>query len=148
MVGITDVPSSTSRAAAPVELRSFLNAFPLPNGSVRPDGFAEFASSFANPARHDIGSIRIDHALTDMSMLSLRYNFADSGATQRGPAGFSLNTTNGIDSLSQMLSGSLTHTFTPSMLLELRANYSRARVSSVYLLDEFGGATVPLVSFS
>jgi hypothetical protein len=146
MVGITDVPSLTSRSAAPAELRSFLNAFPLPTGSVRPDGFAEFASIFSNPAPHDIGNIRIDHVLTDRSMLGLRYNFADSASTQRGPGGFSLNTTNRIDSRSQMLSGSLTHTFSSTTILELWANYSRARVRSAYLLDKFGGATVPVVS--
>jgi uncharacterized protein YegL len=148
MVGITDVPSITSRAAAPAELRPFLTAFPLPTGPTRPDGFAEFASSFANPARHDIGNIRFDHAFTEKSMLGLRYNFSDSDAGQRGAAGFSLNTTNRIDSRSQMLSGSLTHSFSATTLLELWANYSRARVSSAYLLDEFGGATVPVVSAS
>ena len=86
----------TSRAAAPAELRSFFNAFPLPNGACEPDGFAEFASSFANPARHDVGSIKIDHDLTNKTMIHGRYNFADSDATQRGPGGFSLNTTNRI----------------------------------------------------
>src|ERR1043165_8925189 len=148
MVGITDVPSLTSRAAAHAELRSFLNAFPLPNSAARTDGFAEFASTFANPARHDIGSIRIDHELNNLSMFGLRYNFAESEATQRGPGGFSLNTTNRIDGRSQILSGSFTHTFSSTSVLELRANYSRARVKSAYLLDEFGGATVPAVSSS
>ena len=148
MVGITDVPSLTSRAAAPAELRSFLNAFPIPNGVARSDGFAEFASSFANPARHDIGSIRVDHVLSNMTMIRGFYNFADSEATQRGPGGFSLNTTNRIRSRSQMLSGSLSHTFSPNVVLDLRANYSRVRVSSAYLLDEFGGAAIPAEQFS
>ena len=146
MVGITDVPSLSSRAVAPAELRSFLNAFPLPTGAVRPDGFAEFASSFANPARHDVGSIKVDHSLTNMSTLTFRYNFADSDATQRGPGGFSLNTTNPIHSRSQMIGGSLNHIFTPAVALEMRANYSRDRVRGEYLLDEFGGATIPGVS--
>ncbi len=148
MVGITDVPSLNARADAPMELRSFLNAFPLPTGSVRPDGFAEFASSFANPARHDVGSIRVDHSFSNLTMIHGRYTFADSDATQRGPRGLSLNTTNRIDSRSQTASGSLTHTFSPTVVLELRANYSRARVSSRYLLDEFGGAAVPTTPIS
>ncbi|HKU72969.1 MAG TPA: TonB-dependent receptor [Pyrinomonadaceae bacterium] len=143
MVGITDVPSLTSRANAPAELRSFLNAFPLPTGNVRPDGFAEFASSFANPARHDVGSLRVDHSLADTTMIGGRYTFADSDATQRGPRGFSLNTTNRIDSRSQMVSGLLSHSFSPNIVLELRANYSRVRVNSAYRLDGFGGAAVP-----
>ena len=85
---ITDVPSLSSRAAAPAELRSFLEVVSAPNGSVRADGFAEFASGFANPARHDVGSIKVDHVLSDMTMLRARYNFADSDATQRGPVVF------------------------------------------------------------
>ncbi len=143
MVGITDVPSLTSRSNAPAELRPFLTAFPLPNGSVRPDGFAEFASSFANPAQHDVGSIRVDHSLNDETTIRGRYNFADSDATQRGPGGFSLNTTNRIHSRSQMVSGTLNHVPSSNVVLELRASYSRVRVSSTYQLDEFGGAAVP-----
>jgi Vault protein inter-alpha-trypsin domain len=142
MAGITDVPSLLSRTDAPAELRSFLNAFPLPNGPLRSDGFAEFASSFANPAGHDIGSIKIDQTFSGQTMLRLRYNFADSDATRRGPGNFSLNTVDRVDSSLRMISGSLSHTFSPNIALDLRANYSRARVSSGYWLDEFGGATV------
>jgi hypothetical protein len=148
MVGITDVPSLTSRATAPAELRSFLEAFPLPNGTVRPDGFAQFAASFANPAGHDLGSIRIDHVLSDRTMLRGRYNFSDSNAEQRGPGGFSLNTINRIDRRSQFVAGSLDHTLSPTMVLELRASYGRDRVNSSYRSDEFGGASVSAVDFS
>lgn len=143
MVGITDVPSLTSRTAAPVELPSFLNAFPLPKGEARPDGLAEFASSFSNPARHDVGSIRVDHSLTTKTMIGGRYTFADSDAIQRGARGLSLNTTNRLDSRSQMVSGSLVHTFTAKTLFDLRLNYSQVRANSAYQLDEFGGAAVP-----
>ncbi|HET6978561.1 MAG TPA: TonB-dependent receptor [Pyrinomonadaceae bacterium] len=148
MVGVTDVPSLSSRAASPAELRSYLETFPFPNGSVRPDGFAEFASSFANPARHDVGSLKIDHMFNSSTALNARYNFADSDATQRGPSGFSLNTTNRIHSRSQMLNGSITHTYSSSTIFELRASYSRARVTSAYAFDNFGGASVPVSPFS
>ncbi|HEY0760821.1 MAG TPA: TonB-dependent receptor [Pyrinomonadaceae bacterium] len=148
MVGVTDVPSLSSRAAAPAELRSYLNAFPLPNGTARPDGFAEFASSFANPARHDVGSLRVDHALSNMTMLGGRYSFADSDATQRGPNGLSLNTTNRIHSRSHMLVGTLSHTYSANVVFDLRGSYSRVRVSSAYQLDDFGGASIPIAPFS
>ncbi len=140
MVGITDVPSLSARAAAPAALRSFFDTFPVPNGATRADGFAEFASSFANPARHDAGSFRLDHVLTDKTTLNGRYSFADSSATQRGAGGFSLNTTNRINSRSQSITGLLSHTLSATAILELRANYSRLRVNGSYLLDEFGGA--------
>ncbi len=141
LVGITDVPSLASRAAAPPG--SFLNAFPLPNGGARSDGFAEFAASFANPARHDVGSLRIEHNFASGSKVLGRYSFADSDASERGANGLSLNTTNRIHTRAQTFTGMLTHLFSPTSLMELQANYSRATVSGAYLLDNFGGAVVP-----
>jgi Ca-activated chloride channel family protein len=140
MVGITDVPSLSARAAASPAMRSFFDSFPVPNGASRADGFAEFASSFANPARHDAGSFRLDHMFREHTMLNGRYSFADSTATQRGAGGFSLNTANRIHSRSQTITGSLSHPLSTTSILELRANYSRLRVNGSYLLDEFGGA--------
>jgi outer membrane receptor protein involved in Fe transport len=147
MVGITDVPSIASRSGAVAAMQPFLNLFPIPTGASRPDGFAEFAASFANPARHDIGSVNVDHSLNSNTMLHGRYTFADSDATLRGPNGLSLNTLDRIENRSQMITGSLSHTFTSNTILDLRANYSRARVSGQYFLDEFGGAVIPSTPF-
>lgn len=144
MVGITDVPSLASRAGA---LRSFLDVFPVPNGASRSDGFAEFAASFPNPAWHDVGSIRIDSNLNSKTMVSGRYHFAGSHATMRGANGFSLNTLNRIQDRSQMIVGSVTHTLSSTTVIDLRANYGRSRVKGSYLLDNFGGAVVPDVTF-
>jgi hypothetical protein len=80
-------------------------------------------------------------------MLRGRYHFADSDATLRGPNGFSLNTLNHIHNRSQLITGSLTSTLSPTSILDLRANYSRARVHGRYLLDQFGGAAIPDVPF-
>lgn len=140
MVGITDVPSLSARAVAPAALRSFFDGFPVPNGATRPDGFAEFVSSFANPARHDAGSFRTEWMPTSKTTLYGRYSFSDSDAAQRGAGGFSLNTTNLIRSRSQTITGALTQILSSTAVLELRANYSRVRVNGSYLLDEFGGA--------
>ena len=144
LTGITDVPSLSARQAAPDALRPFLEAFPRPTGAARPDGFAEFAATFANPARHDAGSVRIDHITNQYATANARYSFADSEASQRGANGFSLNTTNRIRTRTQSLTGSWTQTFSPNVIFEFDANYSRARVNGAYLLDEFGGATVPV----
>jgi Ca-activated chloride channel family protein len=140
--GITDVPSFTSRASAVAEMQPFLNAFPLPTGAARPDGFAEYAATFANRARHDAGSIRAD-VIRDRSSFSGKYTFAESEADERGAGGFSLNTTGRIRSFAQTVTGSLSQTLSPTKILELRANYSRLRVAGSYALDEFGGAVVP-----
>jgi Ca-activated chloride channel homolog len=141
MVGITDVPSLASRAGA------LLDVFPVPNGASRPDGFAEFAASFANPAQHDVGSISIDSNLNSKTTVSGRYHFADSKATLRGPNGFSLNTLNRIHDRSQMIIGSVTYTLSSATVIDLRANYGRSRVNGSYLLDNFGGAVVPDTPF-
>lgn len=142
MTGITDVPSLFSRATADPEVRPFLNAFPVPTGAARPDGFAEFAATFANAARHDVGSIRIDE-MHDAWSFNGKYSFADSVADERGAGGFSLNTTNRIRSRAQTISGSLNRILSTSKIVELRANYSRLRVTGSHVLDEFGGAVVP-----
>lgn len=140
VTGLTDVPSLSTREAAPGFIRPFLEGFPVPTGALRPDGFAEFAATFANPARHDAGSIRLDHNASSTSNLRGRYSFADSGATRRGADGFSLSTTNRIRTRAQSFTGSFSQTLSPTMVLELDANYSRSRVSGSYLMDQFGGA--------
>ncbi len=140
MTGVTDVPSLASRAAAVPEIRPFLNAFPLPTGIARPDGFAEFAATFANAARHDVGSLRVDHNLTTWNF-SGKYVFADSEADERGAGGFSLNTISRTRSLAQTITGSLNKVISPRVVFELRASYSRLRVTGSNELDEFGGAS-------
>lgn len=143
VTAISDVPSLSARQAAPDDVRPFLEAFPLPTGASRPDGFAEFAAIFANPARHDVGSILIDQTLNSNSRLRGRYSFADSEASQRGANGFSLNTINRIRAHAQTITGSLVQNLSPNAIFELDANYSRMRVNGAYLLDQFGGATIP-----
>jgi hypothetical protein len=56
MTALSEVPSLEARRAAPFGVREFLEAYPLPTGKQRPDGFSEFAASFSNPARHDSDS--------------------------------------------------------------------------------------------
>ncbi len=140
MTGITDVPSLASRSIAVPEIQPFLNAFPLPTGAARPDGFAEFAATFANAARHDVGNIRVDHNRKDWRF-SGKYNFADSEADERGAGGFSLNTLAHTRSRAQTITGSVTKYLSSSAILNVRANYSRLNVSRSYDLDEFGGAS-------
>ena len=143
MVGITDVPSVETRGAVTEGMRPFLAAFPVPTGAAKPDGFAEFAASFANPARHDVGSVRIDHMPNADTSIRGRYSFADFEADQRGANGFSLNTINRIRSRAQTITGSLDRFLSPTKALALNANYSRLRVDGSYSLDAFGGAAVP-----
>jgi Ca-activated chloride channel homolog len=142
MIGITDVPSLFSRTTAVPEIQPFLNAFPRPTGAARPDGLAEFATTYGNSARHDIGGFRLDW-MENSTSFSGKYNFADSDADERGAGGFSLNTMNRIRSQAQTVTGIFTKTLSSTKVLELRASYSRLRVAGSQALDEFGGALVP-----
>jgi Ca-activated chloride channel homolog len=143
MTAITDVPSVVSRQAAPVGIRPFLEAFPLPNGLARADGFAAFAATFSNPARHDVAILRLDENVNSKLALTGLFSFADSAASQRGNGGFSLNTMQRIRSRANTLTGGLSYLFSSSVATDLRANFSRLRVHGSYLLDDFGGALVP-----
>ena len=141
MTALTQVPSISARSASPVQ--SFLNAFPVPNNPASSDNFAEYASTFSNPAQHETFGIRLDQRIGDNLNLTGRYSFADSSASQRGSGGLSLNTTNRLRSVSQTLTGSATYVLSPVAVVEVRANYSRLKVAGAYTLDDFGGATVP-----
>ena len=143
VVALTDVPSLASRSAAPANVQPLLNLYPLPNGPERLDGFAQFASSFANAGRHDVGSLRLDGMPLPTLTLSAYVNFADSTADERGASGLSLNTLDHLASRAQRVTGSAIHTASSTTVLEVRANYSRFTARSAYALDTFGGATLP-----
>jgi hypothetical protein len=150
LVGITDVPSRSARASATASpaILQLLNAFPLPTGADRPNGFAEFAASFSNPTKLNATSIRIDHTLSDRLAIFGRYNYAPSDTHTRAGAGnSSLNTTLNQLFVTTTITGGATYIITPKITDELRLNYSSNRSDAFLDLDAFGGAVVPPDSF-
>jgi Ca-activated chloride channel family protein len=145
-VAVTDVPALEFRGLAPLSLQPFMNAYPQPNGPQRADGFSEFAYAFANPARFDSGSFRVDYAPTSRLNLSARYNYSNSEARERGVDGSTLNTLNNRRSSLQTLSGKLAYVFSPTVVGNLLASYNRFSSRSSYELDGLGGAVVLPVS--
>jgi len=146
VVALTDVPSLAARRVAPLNIQPLLNLYPLPNRPERNDGFAEFASSFANAGRHDTGSLRIDARPNNELSLSGYFNITNSSADERGAGGFSLNTLNRISNRAQTITGTAAYTISPAVMVEFKANYSRFTSRSSYRLDTFGGAILPLPS--
>jgi len=138
----SEVPSLAARGAAPAALRSFFNAFPVPTGAPRADGFAEFAQGFSTPAGLDSFSFRLDGSNEKLS-LNARYVIAGSDADGRGAGGASLNTLSRTRGLAQTLTGGLSYVISPNAIGTLRANYSRVSARGSRLLDSFGGASVP-----
>lgn len=157
-IAITEVPSASARQIAPPALQPFLKAYPIPNGPETHNGFAEFAASYSDPSGLDATSFRIDVAASERLALFGRINHATSNTNQRGSTivpGFSVNTVvNPIlaQSLNNLTRAELdtetvtlgaTFSFSPRILNELRANWSRVRGATSFALDDFGGA-VPL----
>jgi hypothetical protein len=141
----TLVPSAEARAAAGPAIRPFLDAFPLPTGPDLGNGLAESTASFSNPSSLDATSVRVDHNFSDRLTLFGRYNYSPSETEERGVAasGNSLNSVTESRITTQTLTGGATFTLTPSIVNELRVNYSRNRGSGRFVLDDLGGAAVP-----
>ncbi len=140
---VTLVPSVASRLAALPSRRPYLNAYPIPNGTVFPNGFAEFTASYSDPLNLDATSLRVDHAFNENVGLFVRYNHAPSETTQRGTAGRSLNVLSRSVFKTQTLTLGLTQSVTPHLINEVRANYTRTEGANYLSIDALGGA-VPL----
>jgi len=140
---VTFVPSAASRQAALPQRRPFLDAYPVPNGQVFANGFAEFAASYSTPLNLNATSIRVDHTFNNRLTLFSRYNHSPSETTQRGPSGASLNTLSEARFKTQTLTIGATQSFTPTVSNEIRANYSNNEGGSFLHIDEFGGAAPP-----
>jgi hypothetical protein len=146
---LTDVPSLSSRATAPAQVRPLLNAFPRPNGADLGNGFAEFAASYTDPSRFDAASLRLDFVVNEWLTAFTRYANAPSRTSQRGGVGTpgqtgqSLNTVNRTALDTQTLTAGATAAISPRVTGDLRFNWSQARGETELLLDDFGGATPP-----
>jgi len=140
---ITLVPSQASRQAAVPQTQSLLNAYPIPNGSVFANGFAEFNASYSNPLTLDATSIRVDHTFNTRLTVFGRYNHSPSEIIQRGVSGRSVNNLTKSRFKTKTLTVGATQSFTPAVNNEIRANYSRSEGGSIFRIDELGGAVPP-----
>ncbi len=141
----TLVPSMATRQAAVPQMQFLLNAYPVPNGSVLENGFAEFNSSYSDPLDLNATSIRIDHTFNNKLTLFGRYSHAPSETTQRGGSsvGVSLNSLGETRFNTQTLTIRATQSFSPTISNEIGANYSKSDGGSFFHIDEFGGAVPP-----
>ena len=139
--GISEVPPLDARQAAPAEIKPFMDAFPLPTGTVGPDGFAPADYTFSNPSSLDAVSIRADHRIGSSLTVFGRYNRSTSSLQTRGGGGFEAlsEITRVLFKLETVTTGL---TWVPGQTLsnEFRFNWSRASNSSIYRLDTLGGA--------
>jgi carboxypeptidase family protein/TonB-dependent receptor-like protein len=133
------VPSLLAREKATGVARDLLSAWPLPNGPALPDdpNTATFAASYSNPSSIDAASVRLDHTFNSRLTVFGRYNNAPSEIRTGllGPSTF--------PSLTETTTVGATGLISPRVSNDLRVNYSRAKTSSRFRLDNVGGSIVP-----
>ena len=126
-VGVQPVPSIAARESAPTWVQPVLNLFPAPNGSDLGGGLGEWIANTSRPSRLDIGSARIDQAITSRLTAFGRISVSPS-ATQFGSSP--------VDSLhldSRSLTLGMTLRATPGLVFDLRLNASSSTANSVWL---------------
>jgi len=147
LVGITDVPGRLARqtaAASNSVTAPYLNAYPLPTGPDRANGFAEFATSYSNPSTLNATSIRIDHLFNARFTLFGRYNYSPSETLSRAGDGLrSLNSIRAFSNRTETLTLGATNILSANIFNELKINFSNVTGKNRSSLDTFGGAAVP-----
>jgi hypothetical protein len=137
------VPDLASRLQAPVGIRPFLDAYPIPNGAPVGPGLAEFNGSYSNPSSLDAYSIRPDLAVSPSLHLFGRFNYSPSSLQQRPATIFSTPALSGVQSVEsavRTLTAGVTQLLGRAMSHELRLNYSSHRLTTTLDVDSFGGA--------
>ena len=157
-VATRQVPSLAMRQSAAPGLRTFLDAFPLPNGPAladpttgQPTGYAQETAGYSDPSTLDSTSIRIDHKVSDRLSLFARYSDSPSQTGLRGggvnAASLSLSVLQTqIVNLRTVTTGA-TWLASARAVNEFRFNYSQSRGAGSWSLDTLGGAVVPPESF-
>jgi hypothetical protein len=148
LVATVDVPALSLRQSAVSRIQPYLNAFPIPNGPAAANGLAQFSASYSNPSSQNSTSLRIDHIFNPKITLFARYNYSPSQTVSRGTgAATTLNNLSANAQDFQTLTAGTTIAFSPQVINELRANYSRTVGRGSQSLDNFGGAVVPTDEF-
>ena len=139
----TAVPDRATRAAAVSNLRPYLNAFPLPNGSSLGNGTAQFTAAYSNPSQFRHGSFRVDHVINSKMTAFARYARTPSYSNNRGGVFSTANTITRSDSSNETLTGSWVWQLDEERVNDFRANLTRGHSDSSSRLDTYGGA-IPL----
>jgi hypothetical protein len=142
-VVVQPVPSAAIRAATPVALQPYINAYPVANGPELTGGFATFSGGYSETSDLDATGLRVDHHVGSRWSAFVRYNHAPSSALQRANSLNAANVVSDTDVATRTLTGGLTGILSSLAVNDLRLNYSRATARSSSRMDSVGGA-VPL----
>lgn len=141
----TEVPTVATRQDPRVapETRQLLNAFPIPNGPVGPNGLAQHSAGYSDPTTLNAISLRIDHSVGSRVNIFGRWNYAPSDTTQRGSGNRALSGLSRFSVDTQTATIGSNQTLTPAVNNEFRANYSIVTGRTSVFVDDFGGAVPP-----
>ncbi|HXG92142.1 MAG TPA: carboxypeptidase regulatory-like domain-containing protein [Blastocatellia bacterium] len=142
---LTQSPTLAVRNAAPIELKPFLDVFPIPNGKDLGGGFAESFAGYSEPSTLNATSIRIDHRAGSKINLFSRFNYAPSENTQRNLLGVlaPLNQFTTSQQNATTLTLGSTQVISPRISNDFRVNYSRGTGAKFFALDNFAGGVPP-----
>jgi len=142
----TQVPDSSLRSSTASGLQSFVNAFPLANGSAvsGASGLSYFTGAYSVPSHLDTHSIRLDHSLGSKVNIFGRYSNSGSSVESRSTSNLAQLTD--INFTARSVTSGLTYLFNNSISNDARFNYSWTANNSNAQIDSFGGATPATVA--
>jgi hypothetical protein len=140
----TLVPSELARQRASGAVKEVFDAFPLPNAPLlpadRPDpNLARYISGVSNPSEFDAFSARFDHRFGERIQTFARYNRAPSSSSSRVFA--NQDNLNAIGIVT--VTGGVTWTIRPSLVSDLRVNWSDSVGEFNFVGREIDGARLP-----
>jgi hypothetical protein len=142
-LGVRNVPTVALRQFAAPGVQPFLDAFPLPNGAPNGDQCAlpqtfsctaKYSSGTVSKSSIDATSVRLDHSIGQKIHLFTRYFTTPSHLRQPGYGSYSTSSSN-ADSWTV----GATVALKPSVVNELRLNYTQATDSRNSVLTTVGG---------
>jgi len=137
------VPNMEVRQRATGALATVVNAFPVPNAGPSTNGFDLFSASYSDPSRSTATALRLDHNIGGKLQLFGRYNYAPSRNTIRGQANNSLNVLRDLIYKVQTVTLGATYAPTPTLVNDLRLNFSSNDGERSTSTDDFGGGRSP-----
>jgi carboxypeptidase family protein/TonB-dependent receptor-like protein len=113
-------PTAEIRESAPEWAQPVLGLFPVPNGPNLGPNLAEWNGQYDRESQFDVGSLRLDHAVTSRITVFGRYSLANSFNE------FTSTQVNDLTIRSRSLTAGANVVLSPSAYLDFKMNYSSA----------------------
>ena len=139
-VTLVSVPTVAARAQLAPAIKTLFDAFPQPTGRDLGNGLAEFSASYSDPSSSSATSIRVDQTLPHNLTIFGRYQHAPSSISARTGSLSSITSSDAHDDTVTVAANWIP---SPSVAIDLRANWTKITGTQTAALDSFGGAIPP-----